>query len=122
LKSVSAALKPEGYGTRPSFLSSGTRVEFSALTVSKRVSKLTVMVVHLKPETESRLKELAATTGRAPEDLVEDAMSGYLAELTEVRKTLDSRYDDIKSGRVAPIDGEEAFARLRQISQDRRRA
>jgi len=80
------------------------------------------MVVHLKPETESRLKELAATTGRAPEDLVEDAMSGYLAELTEVRKTLDSRYDDIKSGRVAPIDGEDAFARLRRISQDRHRA
>jgi predicted transcriptional regulator len=80
------------------------------------------MVVHLKPETESRLKELAATTGRAPEDLVEDAMSGYLAELTEERNMLDSRYDDIKSGRVAPIDGEDAFARLRQMSQDRRRA
>jgi predicted transcriptional regulator len=80
------------------------------------------MVVHLKPETESRLKELAATSGRAPEDLVEDAMSGYLAELTEVRKMLDSRYDDIKSGRVAPVDGEDAFARLRQMSQDRRRA
>ena len=122
MKSESAALSPEGCGRRPSFLSSGTRVEFIALTVSKRVFKLTVMVVHLKPETESRLKELAATTGRAPEDLVEDAMSGYLAELTEVRKTLDSRYDDIKSGRVAPIDGEDAFARLRQMSQDRRRA
>jgi predicted transcriptional regulator len=80
------------------------------------------MVVHLKPETESRLKELAATTGRAPEDLVEDAMSVYLAELTEERNMLDSRYDDIKSGRVAPIDGEDAFARLRQMSQDRRRA
>jgi predicted transcriptional regulator len=80
------------------------------------------MVVHLKPETESRLQELAATTGRAPEDLVEDAMSGYLAELTEVRKMLDGRYDEIKSGRVAPMDGEEAFARLRQMSQDRRRA
>ena len=80
------------------------------------------MVVHLKPETESRLKELAATTGRAPEDLVEDAMSGYLAELTEVRKMLDGRYDDIKSRRVTPVDGGDAFARLRQMSQDRRRA
>jgi len=79
------------------------------------------MVVHLKPETESRLQELAASTGRAPEDLVEDAMSGYLAELSEVRKTLDGRYDDIKSGRVAPIEGEDAFSRLRQMSQDRRR-
>jgi predicted transcriptional regulator len=97
-------------------------MEFIALTVPNRVSKLAVMVVKLKPETESRLQELAATTGRAPEDLVEDAMSGYLAELTEVRNMLDSRYDDVKSGRVAPIDGEEAFARLRQMSKDRRRA
>ena len=97
-------------------------LEFVALTVPKRVSKLAVMVVHLKPETESRLQELAATTGRAPEDLVEDAMSGYLAELSEVRDMLDGRYDDIKSGCVAPIDGEDAFARLRQKSQERRRA
>jgi len=37
------------------------------------------MAVHLKPETEARLQELAAATGRAPEELVEDAMSGYLA-------------------------------------------
>jgi hypothetical protein len=92
------------------------------LTVHKRVSTLAVMVVKLKPETESRLKELAATTGRAPEDLVEDAMSGYLAELSHVRNMLDGRYDDVKGGRVAPIDGEEGFARLRQMSQDRRRA
>jgi len=77
------------------------------------------MVVHLKPETESRLQELAARTGRAPDELVEDAMTGYLAELTQVRNMLDGRYDDIKSGRVQPIDGEVAFDRLRQKSQDR---
>jgi len=79
------------------------------------------MVVHLKPETESRLQELAATTGRAPEELVEDAMAGYLAELAQVRGTLDDRYDDIRSGRVKAIDGEEAFKRLRQKSDDSRR-
>lgn len=83
-------------------------------------SRLTDMAVHLKPETEARLQELAAATGRAPEELVEDAMSGYLAELTQVRNMLDGRYDEVKSGRVRPIDGEEAFARLRQKSQDRR--
>jgi len=33
-----------------------------------------------------------------------------------VRKTLDSRYDDLKSGRVKPIDSEEAFGRLREKS------
>ena len=92
------------------------------MTAPLSVSKLTAMVVHLKPETESRLKELAATTGRAPDDLVEDAMAGYLAELVEVRKMLDGRYDEIKSGRVEPIDAEEAFDRLRRKSQDRRRS
>jgi len=80
------------------------------------------MVVRLKPETESKLQELAATTGRQPDELVEDAMAGYLAELAQARKILDSRYDDLKSGRVAPVDGQEAFDRLRRKSEDRRRS
>jgi predicted DNA-binding protein len=78
------------------------------------------MEVHLTPETESRLNELAAQSGRPPDDLVEDAMAGYLAEVADVRHMLDSRYDDTKSGRVKPIDGEEAFERLRRKSQERR--
>jgi predicted DNA-binding protein len=45
-------------------------MKFIALSVLERVSNLTIMVVRLKPERESRLKELGATTGRAPEDLV----------------------------------------------------
>lgn len=77
------------------------------------------MVVHLKPETESRLHELAASTGRAPDELVEDAMAAYLAELAQVRQMLDSRYDQLKAG-VKPIDGEHAFDRLRKKSEDRR--
>ena len=92
------------------------------LTLPNHASRLSDMVVHLKPETESRLQELAATTGRAPDELVEDAMTGYLAELTQVRTMLDGRYDEIKNGRVQPIDGEEAFARLREKSRDRRRS
>jgi predicted transcriptional regulator len=78
------------------------------------------MEVHLRPETESRLQELAAKTGRAPDDLVEDAMAGYLQELAQVRETLDTRYDDIKNGSVRPIDGEDAFAALRRKSEERR--
>jgi predicted DNA-binding protein len=80
------------------------------------------MVVHLKPETESRLKELSATTGRDPDDLVEDAMAGYLAELTQTRQMIDSRYDQIKSGHVKVIDGEDAFNRIRAKSEERRRS
>ncbi len=77
------------------------------------------MVVKLKPETESRLQELAASTGRAPDELAEDAMSGYLAELAQLRNTLDRRYDQIKSGKVQPIGGEDAFTRLRNKNHSR---
>jgi len=72
------------------------------------------MEVHFKPETESRLTELASKSGRAPDDLVEDALDGYLAEVAEVRELLDSRYDEIKSGRVKPLDGEVFFESLRR--------
>jgi predicted DNA-binding protein len=72
------------------------------------------MEVRFKPDTESRLAELASRSGRATDDLVEDALSGYLAEIAEVREMLDGRYDDIKSDRVKPIDGEAFFDNLRQ--------
>jgi predicted DNA-binding protein len=78
------------------------------------------MVVHLKPETESRLRKLAEATGRAPDELVEEAMARYLAELALLRASLDGRFEEIKSGNVKPIDGEEAFDRLRSKSQQRR--
>jgi predicted DNA-binding protein len=72
------------------------------------------MEVHLKPETESRLNELASKSGRPTDDLVEDAMAGYLGEVAEVRHMLDNRYDEIKSGGVKPMDGESFFDSLRQ--------
>jgi predicted DNA-binding protein len=78
------------------------------------------MEVHFRPETEVRLQELAEETGRATDELVEDAIAGYLAELSEVRKMLDDRYDDVRSGRVHPLDGEEAFGLLRRKSLERR--
>ena len=78
------------------------------------------MEVNFRPETESRIQELAAKTGRAPDELVEDAMAGYLQELAQAREMLDSRYDDLKSGRVKPVDGEKVFAELRRKSEQRR--
>ena len=72
------------------------------------------MEVHVTPEMAKKLKDLAATSGRAPDDIVEDALAAYLEEVASVRKTLDRRYDDLKSGRVKPIDGEEAFRQLRE--------
>jgi predicted DNA-binding protein len=78
------------------------------------------MQVRFKPETESRLNELAVETGRSPANLIEDAMAGYLAEVAETRNMLATRYDDINSVRVKPIDGEQAFARLQRNSKERR--
>ncbi len=78
------------------------------------------MDVRVTAETGKKLKDLAATSGRAPEDIVEEALAGYLEEVAAVRETLDSRYDDLKSGRVKPIDGEEALRKLREKSERRR--
>lgn len=78
------------------------------------------MEVRVTPELAKKLNDLAATTGRAPDELVQDALAGYLEELASLRETLDSRYDDLKSGRVTPVDGEEAFRRLREKSEHRR--
>ncbi len=71
------------------------------------------MEVHFKPETESRLSELSVRSGRPTDELLEDALAGYFSEVAELRATLDSRYDDIKSGRVRPVDGEKFFKGLR---------
>jgi predicted transcriptional regulator len=78
------------------------------------------MEVPMSPETAKKLHDLATRSGRAPEDIIEDALAGYLEEVASVRKTLDSRYDDLKSGRVNPIDGEEAVRKLREKSERRR--
>ena len=76
------------------------------------------MEVHFKPDTETRLHELSSTSGRPTDDLIEDAMAGYLAEVAEMREMLDGRYDDIKTGRVKPIDGEEFFESLRRREEE----
>ena len=71
------------------------------------------MEVHLAPELEARLNEMSSKTGRATEELVQDAMAGYLADLADVREMLDRRYDEVKTGKVKPIDGEAFFESLR---------
>jgi hypothetical protein len=70
------------------------------------------MEVHFPPETEKILKDLSAQSGRGADEVLQDALAGYFEEVKQTRGMLNSRYDDLKSGRVKPIDGEEAFARL----------
>jgi hypothetical protein len=80
------------------------------------------MEVILTPELQAQIEKLVIETGLPVEKLIEDALAGYVAELAQAREMLDSRYDDLKSGRVKPIDGEEAFARLKAKTEAQRKA
>ncbi len=80
------------------------------------------MEVHLTAETEKKLKDLSAQSGRGTDDLVEDAMAGYLEEARQVTETLNSRYDGLKSGRLKPISGDEVEAHFREKSAAARRS
>ncbi|HEY4902927.1 MAG TPA: hypothetical protein VIH89_05585 [Candidatus Sulfotelmatobacter sp.] len=70
------------------------------------------MEVRFTPDVEKKLNDLAAQSGRPPNELLQDAFAAYFEELVETRDMLDSRNDELKSGRVKPIDGEEAFTLL----------
>jgi hypothetical protein len=78
------------------------------------------MEVHFTPEIEKKLNDLATQSGRRTDELVQDAVAGMFDELAETREMLDCRYEEIESGKVKLIDGEEAFARLHERIDARR--
>jgi predicted transcriptional regulator len=78
------------------------------------------MEVHFTPDVEKKLNDLAAQSGRGTDELLQDALAAYFDELVRTRDMLDSRYDELKSGRVKSIDGEEAFARLKAKTEAQR--
>ena len=79
------------------------------------------MEVHFAPELQAKIDQLVIETGRPADKLLEDAMAGYFADLAQTREMLDSRYDDLKSGRVRPISGDEVIAHFREKSAAARR-
>jgi predicted transcriptional regulator len=78
------------------------------------------MEVHFKPDVQAKLEQMARECGRPSGELVEDAVIGYFDELAHTREMLDRRFDDLESGRVAPIDGEEAYRRLMEKTEAQR--
>lgn len=66
------------------------------------------------PELQAKVEKWVADTGLPAEELLKDAMVGYFDEVKQIGQTLDDRYDEIKSGKVKMIPGDEAFARLRE--------
>jgi hypothetical protein len=79
------------------------------------------MEVQFENELQNKLDEFARQSGRPAGELVQDAVAGYLEELAGTKSMLDSRYDDIKSGKVKLIPGDEAFARLHERIEARRK-
>jgi len=79
------------------------------------------MEVHLTPGAQAKLNQLTRDTGRPSDELLEDAVTGLFDELAFTREMLDRRFDDLESGRVRPIDGEEAYRRLMEKTEARRK-
>jgi hypothetical protein len=71
------------------------------------------------PEFQTKIDRWVTETGRGPDELIEDAVAGYFEELTQTREMLDSRYDDLKNGRVKPVSGDEVVAHFREKSAAR---
>jgi predicted transcriptional regulator len=71
------------------------------------------MELHLAPELQAQFDQLVNESGCAPEKLIEDALAAYVTEAAATRQMLDNRYDDLKTGKVKPIDGEAFFEDLR---------
>ena len=78
------------------------------------------MEVHLKPDVQAKLEQMARESGRPSHDLVEDAVAGYFDELAHTREMLDRRFDDLETGRVKPIDGDEAYRLLMEKTEAQR--
>ena len=70
---------------------------------------------------QAKLEQMARESGRPSDELVEDALIGYFDEVADTRATLDRRFDDLESGRVKLIDGQEAYRLLMEKTEARRR-
>ena len=78
------------------------------------------MEVHFTRDVEAKLEQMSRESGRPSDELVEDAVIGYFDELSHPREMLDRRYDDLESGKVKPIEGEEAYRRLMEKTDAQR--
>jgi hypothetical protein len=78
------------------------------------------MEVYFTPEVQAKLDQMARDAGRQPAEVIEDAVVGLYDEFAYTREMLDRRYDEMESGKVHGIDGEEAYRLLMEKTQARR--
>jgi hypothetical protein len=80
------------------------------------------MEVRLEPELAAKVEQWSAETGRPANELLEGAVRGFFNEVEHLKETLDKRFDDIESGRVQLVDGEEACRILRERAEARQKS
>jgi len=74
------------------------------------------MEVHFTPDVQAKLDQMARDAGQHPAEVIEDAVIGLYDELAHTREMLDRRYDEMESGKVKPIPGDEVEAYFREKS------
>ena len=65
------------------------------------------MSLEITPGQEAKIAALAASTGRDKSEILEQVIDSYFDDLDDIRKILDRRYDDFKSGRIKSLTPEE---------------
>ncbi len=82
--------------------------------------RLTNMEVQFTPDVQAKLDRMAQDVGRRSDELVQDAVMGLFDELAFTHEMLERRYRDLETGRVQPMDGEDAYRRLMAKTDERR--
>jgi predicted transcriptional regulator len=80
------------------------------------------MEVQFEPALQARLDQIAHESGCAAADLVQDAVASYMEGIAELRTTLDRRYEEIRSGKVKPVPGDEIEAHFSRKFEAARRS
>jgi predicted DNA-binding protein len=75
----------------------------------------------LSPETEKKLNDRAERSGQTVQEVVLGILQAHVNELARTESMLDGRYDDLKSGRVKSIPGDDVVAYFQEKSGAMRR-
>lgn len=73
--------------------------------------------MQFQPQVQAELDQLAIEMGLSVDDLANELMADCLHKRAEVRKTIDRRFEDIESGRVTLIPGDQVRAMMREQSE-----
>jgi predicted transcriptional regulator len=71
------------------------------------------MEVHLSPDTEKKLLDLATASGRGTDDLIEDALAGYYEGMLQTRQHIEEGYLQAERGEL--IDSEQASREIQAM-------